>query len=139
MLYALPVVPSGNDEVRIVSRGKIVKDRDPVTTPSALVTVIKAVPAISKEAGTVAVNCVALLKTVDSGDPFHNTVMVFVKFVPVATSENVGSPETADVGLILVRVGAGRIVNTAGAETVPLAGATVTFTEPGEAMSGADT
>src|SRR6185503_1078086 len=40
---------------------------------------------------------------------------------------------------MLVRTGAGRIVNTAGAETVPLAGATVTFAVPGEAMRDADT
>jgi hypothetical protein len=139
MLYSLSVTPSGSDDVRITSRGKIVKGRDAVTTPSALVTVTDAVPAISKEAGTLAVSWVVLLKAVESGDPFHNTVIVLVKFAPVTISENAGPPATAEVGLRLIRTGAGRIVNTAGAETVPLAGATVTFTDPGEAMRDADT
>ena len=138
-LYSLSVIPSGSEEVRIKSRGKIVKGREAVTTPSALVTVMDAVPAISKEAGTLAVSWVVLLNAVESGDPFHNTVIVFVKFAPVTISENAGPPATAEVGLRLMRTGAGRTVNTAGAEGVPLAGATVTFTEPGEAMSDADT
>src|SRR5262245_4937617 len=64
--------------------------------------------------------------------------MGLVKFVPVTTSENAGFPATAKVGLTAVMVGAPRIVNVAGADTVPCAGATVMLAVPGLAIRDAE-
>jgi hypothetical protein len=78
-----------------------------VPPPGAgLTTVIDAVPAVAtREAGTVAVNCVAEINVVVSEVPFQSTVEVETKFVPLTVKVNCGPPAVAQVGLIAVVVG----------------------------------
>jgi hypothetical protein len=86
--------------------------------PEAVVTVMLAVPTLAiKLAGTLAVNCVALTNVVVSPVVPHCTVAVVVKFAPFTVNVNPGPPAVAELGLRLLIVGGGRLIeNVAGAE-----------------------
>ena len=47
---------------------------------------------------TIAVNCVAFTKLVESGEPFHCTVAPDTKLEPLTVSVNVGPPTVAPLG-----------------------------------------
>jgi hypothetical protein len=86
-----------------------------VTPPHGfgVTTVTGAVPAVAiKEAGTVAVSCVAETNVVASGLPFQFTVEVETKFVPFTVNVNCGPPAVAQVGLSALMVGLALIVIT---------------------------
>jgi hypothetical protein len=108
-------------------------------------TVTEGVPAVAIDAaGTVAVNCVALVKVVAKAVPLSFTTEVLIKFVPVTTSETAVEAETVE-GWSMVNVGAGLaaalIVNVC-APDVPPPGVglkTVTEAVPAVAMSLAGT
>jgi hypothetical protein len=69
-------------------------------------TVIEAVPALAmRMAGTVAVSCVEETNVVASGVPFHFTIEVERKFVPITVNVNCGPPGVTQVGLIELIVG----------------------------------
>src|SRR5665213_2765515 len=55
-------------------------------------------------AGTAAVNCVALTKLVESGEPFHCAVVPKTNLEPLTVSVNVGPPTVAPFGLSEVNV-----------------------------------
>jgi hypothetical protein len=81
--------------------------------PHGVTTVIEAVPAVAmREAGTVAVSCVAETKTVASGLPFQFTVEPETKLVPFTVSVDCGPPATVQFGLSELIVGAALIVTT---------------------------
>jgi hypothetical protein len=62
-------------------------------------TVTEAVPAVAMSlAGTAAVNCVALSGVVTSATPFHFTVEVLMKFVPVTVRVKPAPPAVAEEG-----------------------------------------
>ena len=63
-----------------------------------LKTVTLAVPALAKSAaGIVALNCVALPKVVVRSAPFHRTLDMLMKFVPLTVSVNSALPTRAEV------------------------------------------
>ena len=63
-------------------------------------TVTLALPAFAiRPPGTAAVNCVALTKVVESGEPFHCTVAPEAKLEPLTASVNVGPPIVAPFGM----------------------------------------
>jgi hypothetical protein len=73
-----------------------------------LKTVTEKVPPTEKsDAGTVAVNDVALTNVVVKAEPFQFTTELFTKFVPVTVSVSCGSPAFPEVGEIEASVGAG--------------------------------
>jgi hypothetical protein len=69
--------------------------------PAATVTL--ALPAVAiRLAGTAAVNRVALVNVVASGEPFHCTVSLETKPVPVTVSVMAGPPAVAELGAMAV-------------------------------------
>ncbi len=71
--------------------------------PTELAAVMLALPALAiKLAGTAAVSCVALTNVVVRPVPFHCTVAVERKPVPLTVNVNAAPPAVADVGLRLV-------------------------------------
>jgi hypothetical protein len=111
------------------------------TLPFTSVTVTLAVEALAiRLAGTVAVNCVALTKTVERPVPFHCTVSPERKFEPVTVSVNAAPPTVAEVGLSVVSTGpGGLIVNGLCVETRLPEFATVTLALPALAIKLAGT
>ena len=103
--------------------------------PHGVTTVIEAVPAVAiKEAGTVAVSCVAEPDVV-SGLPFQFTVEPEAKLVPFTVSVNCGPPAAVQVGLSELIVGVVPIVITKVAVAVlqgpaPLLAVMVTLVVP---------
>jgi len=78
------------------------------TSPPGLRTVTFAVPGVAKlEAGTIAVNCVVVMKVVTRSTPFHCTVESRLKFAPVAVSVSAGEPACAEFGEMFESVGVG--------------------------------
>lgn len=70
------------------------------------VTETAAVPAaVTRAAGTLAFNCLALTNEVASGVWFHTTVLPEANFVPVTVSTNAALPALAALGLSEVTVG----------------------------------
>jgi hypothetical protein len=89
--------------------------------PHGVTTVIEAVPGLAiKEAGTVAVSCVAETNVVVSAVPLHLTVDPETKLVPFTVSVNCPPPTVAQVGLSELIVGTALIVNVSVAVPVPL-------------------
>jgi hypothetical protein len=71
-------------------------------------TVMLAVPAAAMSAAVIAaVNRVLLTKVVVRADPFHFTVEVLTKLLPLTVSVKAAPPAVADAGLRLVIMGAG--------------------------------
>jgi hypothetical protein len=102
-------------------------------------TVTKAVPGDEIRLGaTVAVNCVLFTKFVGSGEPFHSTVPIESKPVPMTVRVKTGPPADTAFGLIEVIMGGAMIVKVAPFEVCPLS-ATVTVAAPAEAMRSAVT
>ena len=103
--------------------------------PHGVTTVTEAVPAVAiKEAGTVAVSCVAEPDVV-SGLPFQFTVEPEAKLVPFTVSVNCGPPAAVQVGLSELMVGTALIVITSVALAVlqgpaPLRAVIVTLNVP---------
>src|SRR5262245_33369784 len=76
-------------------------------------TVMLAVPSsVRFEAGTVACSCVPLTNAVANALPFHRTVEVLLKLLPVTVSVKVALPSTALAGLKLVSVGMPEVKET---------------------------
>ena len=100
--------------------------------PLGFITVIFTGPAlVSIPTVTEANNCCdALRNDVLSALPLHSTVEPEVNPVPFTVRVNACEPATAVDGLRLPIVGAGKIVNVAGGEVVPLGLRTVTFIVP---------
>jgi len=104
--------------------------------PQGVTTVTEAVPAVAiKEAGTVAVSCVAETNVVVSAVAFHLTVEPEMKFVPFTVSVNCGPPAVAQVGLSELIVGTALTVITSVAVAVlqglaPLLAVIVTLVVP---------
>ena len=65
---------------------------------------------VMRLAGTVAVSCVLLEKTVAMAVSLKRTNEVLIKFVPVNVRLNAPPPAVAEVGLMLVRVGSGLLM-----------------------------
>ena len=102
-------------------------------------TVTFAVPtAAMRLAGTWAVNCEALAKLVVSAVPFHCTMALETKPVPLTVSVKAAAPAVAVFGLRDVMTGPAAMVNVAPADVTPFS-TTVTVTVPGEAMRFAGT
>jgi hypothetical protein len=81
--------------------------------PHGVTTLIEAVPALAiREAGTVAVSCVAETKVVVNAVPFHFTVEPETKLLPFTVSVNPGPPAVVQFGLSELIVGAALIVIT---------------------------
>ena len=92
-----------------------------------LTTVTEALPAVAmREAGTVAVSCVAETNVVVSAVPFQFTVEIAAKFVPLTVNVNPGPPAVAQVGLSELMVGDAMIVNVTGFDAEPVEFLTVT-------------
>ena len=102
--------------------------------PHGVTTVIEAVPAVAmREAGTVAVSCVAETNVVVSAVPLHFTVEPDTKLVPFTVKANCGPPAVAQVGLSELVVGTAPIVITSVALAVlqgPLVAVMVTLVVP---------
>ena len=103
--------------------------------PHGVTTAIEAVPALAiREAGTVAVSCVAE-PVVVSAVPFQFTVEPDTKLVPFTVSVNCGPPAAVQVGLSELIVGTALIVITSVAlallqELAPLLALMVTLVVP---------
>jgi hypothetical protein len=96
-----------------------------------LKTVTEAVPAVAiSEAGTAAVNWVALTNVVVKATPFHCTTEPATKFVPAIVRVKAGPPAVAVVGEIKPEVGTGlSIVNERGLDVPPPGVGVKTVTE----------
>jgi hypothetical protein len=88
--------------------GALTVNVDAAEVPPEVVTVIFAGPEVAiREAGTAAVNFVALANVVASAVVPHFTVEPETKFVPLTVSVNAGPPAVAELGLRLVMAGGG--------------------------------
>lgn len=63
-------------------------------------------------AGTVAVNCVGLIKVVTSDTPFQLTTAPLIKLLPVTVNVKAALPATAALGLMEVEIGTGLLTIT---------------------------
>jgi hypothetical protein len=104
-------------------------------------TVTAALPELAiRLAGTAAVSCVLLTTVVESAVPFHCTVDVLKKFVPLTVRVKAGPAAVANTGLRLVIVGTGAVTVTWTAlEAPPTVLATVMLPAPGPAIRVAGT
>ena len=101
-----------------------------VTTPG---------PAIAL-AGAKAVNCVASISVVTSGEPFHSTTAPERKPEPLTVNVNAGPPAATEAGAMLVTVGACVVIgNVAVLEVTPLGLIRVTMAAPAAATRFAGT
>jgi hypothetical protein len=123
----------------------MVKVRAPDVPPpgEGFSAVTEAVPAVAMSlAGTGTLSCVLLTYVVVSPVPFHCTVELERKFVPVTVSVNPAPPAVALAGESEVAVGTGLLMVKVRAADVPPPGeglATVTETVPPVVMSLAGT
>ena len=124
-----------------------VNDTCPEVPPPGvgLNTVTCAVPADATSAADIAaVSCVAEPNVVVRFAPFHRTTEPATKFVPVTVSVNAAEPAAAEIGVMLVNVGAGLLAAVTVNDTcpeVPPPGVglnTVTCAVPADATSAAD-
>ena len=131
----------GVNEVIPGTAGVIVNVRTEEVPPpgEGLTTVTLAVPVeVTSPAVMAAFKLVLETKVVERALPFHWTVEVGKKFVPVTVNVNAALPATTEVGLTVVRVGEGLSTVNVCAPDVPPPGAgveTVTLTVPVVAMS----
>jgi hypothetical protein len=104
-----------------------------------LTTVTLVVPATAMSAAMIAaVTCVLLTNVLVRLEPFHCTVDVLTKLVPLTVSVNAAPPAVAEAGLRLVIVGAGLLIeNSRGGDPLPSGFETVTCAVPAVAMSDA--
>src|SRR5882724_2105065 len=101
-------------------------------TPSVVITVTSAVPAVATSGAPIAaVNVVALTNVVVRFCPTHCTITPLTKFVPVTVSVNAAVPAVCELGVRLVMVGPVVMVNTLMFDTTPSGLTVVTFTVPG--------
>ncbi|HEY4817520.1 MAG TPA: hypothetical protein VIH67_08810 [Candidatus Acidoferrum sp.] len=110
-------------------------------TPPGACTLTAAEPALAiKAADTVAESCVAELKVVVSGEPFHSTVSPETKLAPLTVSVNVAPPASAFAGDRALRVGTGGlIVKLRELDVAPAPVCAVTAALPGLAIQLAGT
>ena len=82
--------------------GLIVKLTAFETAPPPAAVMLALPAAAIRFAGTVALNCVALMDVVASGEPFHCTVAPETKPVPVTVNVKAAPPAVAEIGVIAV-------------------------------------
>ena len=115
-----------------VGAGLTVKVCAVVVLPPGATTVMESGPAVVRSAaGMTAVSSVALTKVVARAAPLKSAVKPLTKFVPVKVMVVSLSPAVAEVGLMLVKVGAGLTVNVCGADVPPPGPAVTTVIESG--------
>jgi hypothetical protein len=104
--------------------------------PPVFVTVILALPPLAiSAAGTAAVTCMPLTNVVVSAAPFQFTTALLRKFVPFTVSVNAAPPAVAELGLRLVMVGVGMVIeNVVAVDALPPLLVTVTLALPTPAI-----
>jgi hypothetical protein len=108
--------------------------------PRIVVTITLAVPGVViRLAGTAASSVFALTYSVGNGVPFHFTVALEKKFVPVTLRGNAGPPAIAELGLMLAIVGGTFFMVNVAPSDVPRIVVTETVAVPGVAIRLAGT
>src|SRR5215468_9995753 len=131
----------------LILNGAAFEEPPPEAPTGGVKTVTFAVPATAMSEGVIiAVNCLDEIKVVGRSVPFHRTMELLTKFVPVTVRVKPGPPAVAEFGLIVMIVGVagacGVIVNGAAFDEppplVPIGGLnTVTLADPAAAISEA--